>query len=305
MASISPAMADSNSKNTKINTCAPCLYKTKALKKIDFKRLKTHMAESDVIYVGESHDQMEDHLAQLKALEILFEAKGKHIAVGFEMLNFTLQPVLNDYAEGKLTEAEFLKAVNWKKEWGFDFRLYKPLFDFIREKKLKALALNLPKRIVAKIARVGIEGLSPKDRKNLPKNISISKDENYLNFLKASFGAHGSTPMAKMFKFENYLASMAAWNEAMGSKMADFLNKNKKYSGLVIAGNGHMIYNAGIPASVKSRTKKLRHSSFYTEEARYCPKEPSKKVLKYADFIWFINHKTNENKISEISKEKK
>lgn len=283
-----PLPAISNSNNSKANTPGYCIYKRESQKKITFKAFKKYIAKSDVVYVGESHDQMKDHLAQLKALEVLYRAKDEKIAVGFEMLNFTLQPILDDYAKGNISEAEFLEKANWKKEWGFDFNLYKPLFDFIREKKLKALALNVPKKIVAKIARVGIDGLSPEDRKLLPENIHISTDEKYLDFLKTSFE---NGPMSGMFKFENYLASMSAWNEVMGSKMADFLNKNKEYSGLVIAGNGHILYNAGIPFSVKTRTKNLKHSSFYTEDALICPKNPDMEILNYADFIWFINHK--------------
>ncbi|MEA3306386.1 MAG: ChaN family lipoprotein [Elusimicrobiota bacterium] len=281
------AMTGSNPDNSKVTPPRHCLYKSKSHKKITIKKFKKYISKSDVVYVGESHDQMKDHLAQLKALELLYLAKDEKIAVGFEMLNFTLQPILDDYAKGAIGEDAFLEKVNWKKEWGFDFNLYKPLFHFIRNKKLKALALNMPKRIVAKIARVGIKGLKPEDRKLLPENIHISTDEKYLTYLKASFE---NGPMSGMFKFENYLASMSAWNEVMGSKMADFLNKNKEYSGLVIAGNGHILYNAGIPFSVKTRTENLNHSSFYTEDALTCPEKPDTEVLKYADFIWFINH---------------
>ncbi|MBU2530676.1 MAG: ChaN family lipoprotein [Elusimicrobia bacterium] len=292
-------MTNSNSEQIKTNDQGYCLFKTTSQKKISLKDLEKTIALSDVVYVGESHDQIKDHMAQLKALELLYLAKGKNIAVGFEMLNFTLQPILNDYAKGKISEDEFLEKANWEKEWGFDFNLYKPLFDFIKEKKLKALALNMPKRIIAQIARVGLEGLNPEDRKLLPENIHISTNEKYRDYLKASFE---NGPMSEMFKFENYLASMATWNEAMGAKMADFLNENKKYSGLVIAGNGHMIYNAGIPFSVKTRTKKLKHSSFYTEDALTCPDTPKEEIMQYADFIWFINHKKVQSKEAEDNK---
>ena len=287
------AMTNLNPKPLKTNTPGSCLYQAKSQKKINLKDLEKHIGLSDMVYVGESHDQIKDHMAQLKALKLLYLTKEDKIAVGFEMLNFTLQPILDDYAEGKITETDFLEKANWKKEWGFDFNLYKPLFDFVRNKKLKALALNLPKKIVAKIARVGIKGLSPEDRKLLPENIHISTNEKYLDFLKVSFE---NGPMSGMFKFENYLASMSAWNEVMGSKMAEFLNENKKYSGLVIAGNGHVLYNAGIPFSVKTRTKKLKHASFYTEDTLTCPQKPDIEILEYADFLWFINHKETKTK---------
>ena len=259
----------------------------------DIAAFKSIIWKSDVVYVGETHDQFKDHLAQLEALKALREARGSKVVVGFEMLNMTLQPVLDDYAAGKITEEEFLLKSDWKKEWGFDFNLYKPLFDFIRENRLNALALNLPKKIVSKIARAGLEGLTPEEKQYLPEKVEITKHKKYIAYMKDTFDGHGDNPMSSMFTFENYLASMCAWNEAMGSRLADFMNKNPGYSALAVVGNGHVIYNAAIPASVKSRTLKLRHASFYTEDAALCPQKMPDEAKNLANYIWYIAHPKN------------
>ncbi|HCC47668.1 MAG TPA: hypothetical protein DEQ38_06070 [Elusimicrobia bacterium] len=246
--------------------------------------------KNDVIYVGETHDQPLDHAAQYEALKAMKIARGSRIAVGFEMLNQTLQPVLNDYAEGKLTEAEFLAKIDWQKEWGFDYAMYKPLFDFIVQNKLRAIALNVPKKVVGKIARTGLESLTPEEKQYLPEKVEITQHKKYNDYLKATFGGHGSSPMAKMFTMENYLASMAAWNEGMGARVADFLTLNPGYAVLVIAGNGHLLYNAAIPASVKARVKDVRQASFYTENAEKCPETMPKEHKDMANYVWYINH---------------
>jgi len=251
---------------------------------------KSVVWKSDVVYVGETHDQLQDHLAQLEALKAMRIARGSKIAVGFEMLNQSLQPVLNDYADGKLTEAEFLAKADWQKEWGFDFNMYKPLFDFIVQNKLRALALNVPKKVVSKIARTGLESLTEEEKSFLPEKVEITQHKKYNEFLKESFAGHGDSPMAKMFTIENYLASMAAWNEGMGARVADFLTNNPGYSVLVIAGNGHVIYNAAIPASVKARVKGVRQASFYTEQADKCPAVMPKEHKDLANYVWYINH---------------
>ena len=248
------------------------------------------IAGADVVSVGETHDQVKDHQAQLEALKALYAARGEKIAVGFEMLNQSLQPVLNDYADGKLTEAEFLAKADWQKEWGFDFNMYKPLFDFIVQNKLRALALNVPKKVVSKIARTGLESLTEEEKSFLPEKVEITQHKKYNEFLKESFAGHGDSPMAKMFTLENYLASMAAWNEGMGARVADFLTNNPGYSVLVIAGNGHVIYNAAIPASVKARVKGVRQASFYTEQADKCPEVMPKEHKDLANYVWYINH---------------
>lgn len=260
---------------------------------------KTHKGEasfksvvwkSDVVYVGETHDQPLDHMAQLEALKAMRIARGGKIAVGFEMLNQTLQPVLDDYAAGRITEEEFLTRIDWKKEWGFDFGMYKPLFDFVVQNKLKAIALNVPKKVVGKIARTGLDSLTPEERQYLPEKVIVTQHKKYNEYLKATFGGHGSSPMAKMFTLENYLASMAAWNEGMGLRVVSFLEANPGYAVLVIAGNGHLLYNAAIPASVKARLKDVRQASFYTETAEKCPETMPKEHKDMANYLWYINH---------------
>ncbi|MDO8804197.1 MAG: ChaN family lipoprotein [Elusimicrobiota bacterium] len=241
---------------------------------------------SDVVYVGESHDQANDHLAQLEALKALSEARGGSVVVGFEMLNMTLQPVLDEYASGKITEAEFLRKADWQKEWGFDFNLYKPIFDFIREKELSALALNLPKKIVSRIAMAGLAGLTPAEQKYLPANLHVTTDEKYIAYIKESFDGH----MSDMFKFENYLAAMSAWNETMGARLADFINSNPGFAGLAVAGSGHIIYNAGIPASLKARAPGARGLSFIMQGADACPSAFPEDDKGLADYVWYVRH---------------
>jgi hypothetical protein len=108
--------------------------------------------------------------------------------------------------------------------------------------------------------------------------------------MKKSFAGHGDDPMAKMFTFKNYLASMCAWNEGMGSRLADFMNRNPDYSALAVVGNGHLMYNAAIPASVKARAGKLRQASFYTEDAALCPDKMPAEAKNMANYIWYIYH---------------
>ena len=264
--------------------------------------------DADAVFTGESHDQLKDHLAQLEALRALAAARGGKIVVGFEMLNMTLQPVLDEYAAGKLTEEEFLAKADWKNEWGFDFNLYKPIFDFIRANKLRALALNLPRKVVSTIARVGLDGLSPEQKQYLPAKVEITKNEAYIKYIRDSFENHGKARFAGEkaflrqyilgkenkgmggFTFENYLAAMSAWNEAMGARLADFLNANPGFAGQVVAGAGHVIYNAGIPASVGSRTSGLSPVSFYPQDAAACPAALPAADAGLADLVWYIDH---------------
>ncbi len=253
---------------------------------------KSIVWKSDIIYIGETPGQAMDHLAQLETLKALRIARGSKIAVGFEMLDATMQPVLDKYAAGELTEAEFLSGSDWAAQWGFDFTFYKPIFDFIIRNKLRALALSVPKTVVSKIARSGLESLTPDERRFLPEKINNTGHKKYLEYLKESFSGPSAPPANQTFTWENYLASMSARDEGMGARIADFANANPGWALLIITGNGHLVYNAAIPASVKSRTGNIRQASFYTWDAPKCPAVFQKEHKNLANYVWYIDHST-------------
>ena len=68
------------------------------------------------------------------------------------------------------------------------------------------------------------------------------------------------------------------------------LGKTLPQEVLVIAGNGHVLYNAAIPASVKARVKGVRQASFYTEQAEKCPEVMPKEHKDMANYLWYIKH---------------
>jgi len=246
---------------------------------------KSIVWKSDVVYVGAGQGRPLDHLAQLEALKALRIARGSKIAVAFGTLGQPLQPALNDFADGKLSEEDFLAKAARENEGG-DFALYKPLLDFIVLNKLRAIALKVPGKVTGKIARGGLDSLSSDEKQYLPEKVELSQHKNYNERLKAAFGSapDGASTL------ENYLASVAAGNEGMGARVADFLAVNPGYSVLVLAGNDSLLYNAALPASVKARVKDVRQASFYTESAAECPETLPKEHKDLANYLWYLNH---------------
>src|SRR5215470_18444263 len=59
-----------------------------------------------VVLLGESHTDIDHHLWQLSTLAAL-QGRGANLVIGFEAFARRLQPVLNDWVEGKLTEMAF------------------------------------------------------------------------------------------------------------------------------------------------------------------------------------------------------
>lgn len=243
------------------------------------------IVRGDVIYAGEAPEQFKDHLAQLELLKLMTRARKGRVAVAFEMVDAAAQAALDEYAAGKITEAEFLERSRWAQEWGYDFKLYRRIFEFVRDNKLKALALNNPRSFWVKLARGGEAGLSPEEKAMLPLKVNVSSDAAYLAHLKRIYTA---SPASKAVSWENYLFSASAWNEIAAQRISAFLAKERGRALLVLAGNGRVAYNAGLPASLKARTKGLGHVSIYTKDGATM-EDFLKEPVRLADYVWFIS----------------
>jgi uncharacterized iron-regulated protein len=68
------------------------------------------LSKARVIYLGETHDNLADHQAQLQIIQALYQPHRK-IAIALEMFQRPFQGVINDYLAGKLNEKELITAI--------------------------------------------------------------------------------------------------------------------------------------------------------------------------------------------------
>lgn len=213
---------------------------------ISFEEMLDSLTKARVVYIGEVHTLKRHHRFQLRVIKALYE-EGMPLAIGLEMLPFIYQTHLDAWVHGELTQKEFLRLIDWPKTWGIDFGLYKPIFDFAREKKIKLLALNAPRYLVKKVARKGLSGLSDDEQKMLPPVTPSSEEQR--RYLALSLSRH------KMLKgeFEQYAyEAQDLWDSTMAHYVVTYLksDEGKDKTVVVLAGSGHMGYGYGIPERV-------------------------------------------------------
>lgn len=200
------------------------------------------------VFVGESHDQAAHHQFQADVIQELVES-GRNVVVGFEMFTRDNQSNLAPWTMGKWSEESFLQEANWKTQWGFDFALYRPIFQTIKRHRLPMVALNLPRDWVRQIGRQGASSVTPEQRRWLP-NLDLG-DQKHRAVFSAMTGGH---PMSSE-QAENMYAAMVAWDEGMANtameSMAGRLDRNAVM--VVIAGSGHMMYGLGINGRIRQR----------------------------------------------------
>ncbi len=213
--------------------------------------LAEELADADAICIGESHDNPHHHYAQLALLQQLLRlgrAGGRELAVGFEMVQLPFQGALDDWSEGKIDDEEFLEATHWESRWGYDFNLYRLLFESARRDGATLLALNARRELTQKIARQGLRGLSDDERNELP--VLDFNSEEHRSFFRAAMSKH---PMPHAGHRRMYAAQLT-WDETMAAVSARWLRKRMPARQIiVIAGSGHCHHSA-IPMRIKRRT---------------------------------------------------
>ena len=212
-------------------------------------KLAAQLASKRVVFVGEIHNRYDHHLNQLEIIRLLRE-RDPNLAIGVEYFPRSVQPQLDDYIAGKTSEQEFLSGAEYFKNWGYDYRLYSPIFRYAREQHIPVRALNVPNELPSAVARVGINGLPEQQRKNLPRDREPA-DSAYRARLREAFQAHGPS---KPSDFEHFVEAQLVWDEGMAESAAAYLDANPSRRMVILVGAGHVEFGSGIPKRLGRRT---------------------------------------------------
>jgi uncharacterized iron-regulated protein len=264
-------------------------------------QLIPEISKAKVIYLGETHDSAEDHKKQLEIIQELFsrdkrnatrirDRTNKKIAIAMEMFQRPSQNAIDNYLAGKITEAELVKQTEYEQRWGFPWELYAPILRFASSNNIPILAINTPSEITRKVSRQGLESLTSEERKLIPpfSEIRTSPDE-YRKLVLAAFEAHQNSGHGTSKNLESFFLAQVLWDETMAESIANFVKANPNTQVIVLAGQGHIVYDYGIPNRVKRRLQGKSNSQNFTHRSvLLSPPEdeslPNNK--KIADFVW-------------------
>ena len=97
--------------------------------------------KADIIYVGDYHALP---AAQEFAARLLDEVaeRSRQVVLGLEMVYGRHQPVLDRFVGQDMEEAEFLKAIRYDLDWGYDWNAFRRLFEVARRRRLPTYGLD-------------------------------------------------------------------------------------------------------------------------------------------------------------------
>jgi len=256
---------------------------TKEGKLVDYGKMIKELGKSEVVLFGELHDNSIDHWLELQVTKDLY-ALNNNLALGMEMFEADDQIVLNEYLNSTIEEKHLLVEA---KVWDNYKNDYKPLIEFSKEKKLKAIATNIPRRYANLVFRKGVEALNslPDEAKQwiapLPVEIDLTLP-GYKNMV--AMAAHG----------QNMNGENMARSQAMkDATMAYFILKNR--AGVFIHFNGsyHSQNYEGISWYLKKAEPKLKIATIHTVEQESIEKLEADHISS-ADFIISIPKDMNK-----------
>ncbi len=216
-------------------------------------------AESDVVLLGEQHDDEDHHRWQLHTLAAL-HAQRPDMAIGFEAFPRRVQPVLDRWVAGELDAAAFLTQAEWQKVWNLPPQLYLPLFEFARIHRIPMFAMNVERELTRAVAASGWDAVPETRREGIGRPAQPSPA-----YVDALFEIYRQHPLAGRDKskapsrddpaFQRFVESQTVWDRAMAEAAAERLaNAPGARRPLVvgIAGNGHLRNGFGVPHQLRA-----------------------------------------------------
>jgi uncharacterized iron-regulated protein len=224
------------------------------------KRLETtdvlaRAAKASVVLLGESHDSAEHHRWQLQTIAALHAARP-NMVLGFESFPRRVQPALDRWVAGELSEAEFLAQSDWRNVWRLDPQLYLPLFHFARMNRIPMVALNVESSLTREITQKGYDAVPPDKREGVGR--PAPPTDAYLDWLLPVWADH-ERPGGRQAKpdrndpeFRRFVESQQTWDRAMAEALAAAAKRPGAPLVVGVMGTGHINHGYGVPHQLKA-----------------------------------------------------
>ena len=165
------------------------VYDVKKQKTINLDDIISDLANANVLFFGEEHNDSIGHYleaALFKKMAIAYPGKA---ALTMEMFHTDIQPVINEYLSGLISEKNFIKEA---RAWN-NYKDYKPMLEEAKLKKLDVIGGNAAARYSNAVTRSGLEILSnlPADSKKFIAPLPIdTATGRYLDKFTETLGGH-------------------------------------------------------------------------------------------------------------------
>ena len=122
----------------------------------EYNSIVEDLKDCDVVFFGELHNNIIAHELELQITKDLFEKRSGKMTLGAEMFESDNQLTIDEYF------SDFYKTNKFESDvrlWGNYKTDYKPLVEFAKDKNVKFIATNIPRRYASMVFYGGFEAL--------------------------------------------------------------------------------------------------------------------------------------------------
>jgi len=226
------------------------IYDVKKQKSINLDDIVADMAKADVLFFGEEHNDSIGHYLEVTLFKKLATAYQNKVGLTLEMFHTDVQPVINEYLAGIITEKNFIKE---GRAWN-NYKDYKPMVEFAKNEGIVVIGGNAAARYSNSVTKNGLEILSklPTGSKQfLPPNTVDTLTGRYYEKFIDLLGGHGMGAM-KVYQTQNF------WDATMAWSIAKFAKENKGKKIFQVNGRFHSDEKLGTYAQLQKYAPKLK-----------------------------------------------
>ena len=256
------------------------IYSVKLAKEVTLNNIVDNMADYDVLFFGEEHNDSVTHYLEKTMFELLYAKYGNNLALSMEMFERDVQPVMNEYLKGFIKEKHFTKDA---RVWS-NYRDYKPMVEFAKEKKLDVVCANAASRYTNLAGRKGQAALLelPDESKSFfaPLPYDTASDGYYEKLTGLPQHAAGTitdtskakaAPMMSMGGF-NLVMAQSLWDATMAYSIAEYRKENKKKKIMQVNGKFHSDEGYAVATQLKKYSPKTKRLIISTSSDEAFPK---------------------------------
>lgn len=232
------------------------LYDTQEGRQLTTAELADRVGAYDILLFGEYHDNKALHNLEVEFLQAIYKQQPQ-LTLSLEMFERDVQPEVNAYLGGKITEQAFLEQTRPWKNYTEDYRA---LVEFAKTKGIPVLAANLPRSIASQYARVGDLGqLEDAMRQYLPAVHQVPDGEYRTRFFDQLRGmeAHGGMPMTTE-KMAAFYRAQCLKDDTMAESIVSHYRQTAGSKLLHYQGDFHGRFRLGVYEKIKRLDPSLR-----------------------------------------------
>jgi len=227
------------------------IYSTAEQKQVSIDDIVNKMADADVLFFGEEHNDSTGHILEFTILKKLSEKYPGKTALSMEMFETDCQTVLNEYLQNLIREKNFVTDA---RAW-HNYKDYLPMVEYAKSNTIPVVAANAPGRYTNMVNRMGLNSLqqlSAAGKAYLPPlPIDTATGAYYDKFIKI-MGGHAGMGNMQMFQAQNL------WDATMGWSVARFYKEHRGFKILAVNGGFHSEEQLGAAAQLKKYAAKVK-----------------------------------------------